>query len=316
MELSITQLKFTLLPTEKIILPPHPGSTFRGAFGHALKKLTCIQKNIDCQHCSNSKMCAYSQLFNPFLTEEEKAETSNRFQNKPRPFVFNIHFRGKEKFLPGEKIKFNLIVFGKADKYIPYIIESWRMLENEGIGSNRGQFMLYDVWKCNDISGKAQRIYYYKDKEVNDVELKITKNDIKNETALYNKDSIQIYFSTPTLLKFQGEYVNKIEFHILMRNLFRRLSFLSCFYGEKELLIDFNIFLEKAKEIKITEDKTKWIEWSRYSNRQQQKVKMYGVTGYIEYQGEIKGFVKYLLWGQYINIGKNTVFGQGNYIIL
>ncbi len=48
MRLKISQLKFKLMATEKIILSKNPGSIFRGAFGQALRNLCCSSNLADC----------------------------------------------------------------------------------------------------------------------------------------------------------------------------------------------------------------------------------------------------------------------------
>ena len=79
MELNITTLKFKIMALEKLYLPEHPGSTFRGAFGGSLRKLTCSIDDTECEKCNLNNNCPYSLFFNPFLTEKDKKRTSKRF---------------------------------------------------------------------------------------------------------------------------------------------------------------------------------------------------------------------------------------------
>ncbi|MFW6030350.1 MAG: hypothetical protein ACOCRO_08865, partial [Halanaerobiales bacterium] len=69
MELKISQLNFKLIATEKIILPKYPGSIFRGAFGQALRDLSCSSKDSVCKEC-NYPLYIYSNFFNPILSAE------------------------------------------------------------------------------------------------------------------------------------------------------------------------------------------------------------------------------------------------------
>ena len=101
-----------------------------------------------------------------------------------------------------------------------------------------------------------------------------------------------------------------------MKNLFRRLSSLSVFYGEEELDIKFHQYLEQAKEVELAKDTTRWKSWYRYSNRQNKKIKMKGLVGEVAYQGDLEPFLPYLILGQYTHVGKNTVFGLGNYKLI
>ncbi|MCK8825372.1 CRISPR system precrRNA processing endoribonuclease RAMP protein Cas6 [Fuchsiella alkaliacetigena] len=316
MQLLVTQLSFTLIASQKIKLPAYPGSTFRGALGHALKNLTCNVDNVECKDCNLNQMCAYAQLFNPHLTEKEKHKSSKRFNNKPRPFVFEPQTNGQELFKSGQQINFNLNLFGYTSRFLPYIIESWRLLEKKGLGKGRGQFILSEIWNINHLNGKAERVYSQYANLVHNSDLEINQADIDKLKSSLSKKQLKLRLLTPMLLKYQGDYVKELEFHILMRNLFRRLTSLSLFYGNEELDIDFGAYLKAAEDVKLVEDKTEWQTWQRYSSRQQRKIKMQGLSGEVEYQGELDKFLDYLILGQYIHVGKNTVFGLGDYKLL
>ncbi|MCL5126468.1 MAG: hypothetical protein M1511_18605 [Deltaproteobacteria bacterium] len=50
---------FNCLFNSEAELPPYKGSTFRGAFGVALKKVTCALKLRDCPGCPLTGRCVY-----------------------------------------------------------------------------------------------------------------------------------------------------------------------------------------------------------------------------------------------------------------
>ena len=127
MELEVMSLGFILQAQDNIKLPEHPGSTLRGAFGHGLKTVACNLKDEKCKECNLNNNCAYSLLFNPFLVGKEKEKTSKRFNNKPRPFVFEPVGNGGIVKV-GEKIEFKLNLFGYTKKFLPYIIEAWKQI--------------------------------------------------------------------------------------------------------------------------------------------------------------------------------------------
>ena len=313
MDMDITVLDFKLRAKEEIKLPEHPGSTFRGAFGHGLYNICCSLRNKICDECNLKSNCAYSLLFNPFLTGKEREDSSTRFHNKPRPFVIK-NPPAKELFQKDELIEFQIVLFGYMNKFTPFIIESWRYLEKEGLGASREKFQLEEVWQINEIAGNSVRIYSARDNKIHNPDIKINSQDIKNySSSLKDKNNITLTLETPVLLKYQGDYVKKLRFHILIQNLFRRLSSLSYFYGKEKLELDFREYIDKARKVEIDNDRTEWLHWQRLSNRQDRKINMYGLTGEITYAGQLQPYLDYLLWGQYTNVGKNTAFGQGAY---
>ncbi len=104
-----------------------------------------------------------------------------------------------------------------------------------------------------------------------------------------------------------------LEFHILFRNLLRRISLLSYFHCREELNLDFKGLIEEAKGVKVRQEKLSWFDWERYSNRQETKMMMGGFIGSIAFEGDLEPFLPFLLLGEYIHVGKGTSFGLGKY---
>jgi len=61
------------------------------------------------------------------------------------------------------------------------------------------------------------------------------------------------------------------------------------------------------------ESQLTWVDWSRYSNRQHQKMTLGGLMGKIILTGELAPFVPMLYLGQWLHFGKNATFGMGRY---
>ena len=195
--------------------------------------------------------------------------------------------------------------------FIPFIIESWRYLEQVGLGANRGKFQLEEVWQTNGIEGSAKRIYSWQDNIIHNCDIAVTGHDIEVYSRHFKgKDKITISLETPALLKYNKDFVDRVDFHIFIQNLYRRLSSLSYFYGSKRLELDFNDCIDKARNIEILTEETKWLQWERLSNRQGRKIAMYGLIGEITYSGELDEFIEYLVWGQYTGIGKIRPLGR------
>lgn len=129
-------------------------------------------------------------------------------------------------------------------------------------------------------------------------------------------NNITISLITPLRLRFDGRITDKIEFHVFIRNLLRRISSLSYFHCNEKLEIDFKALIEKAGEVKLIKSDTHWFDWKRYSTRQEEWMSLGGVTGTISYEGDISDFMLLLKLGGYVHVGKGTSFGLGKYEIL
>jgi hypothetical protein len=58
---------------------------------------------------------------------------------------------------------------------------------------------------------------------------------------------------------------------------------------------------------------TRWATWSRYSARQDRRMEWAGLVGTATYAGDLRPFWPYLVFGQWVHVGKGATFGLGAY---
>ncbi len=59
----IESLTFHCTFINDVTLPPYKGSTLRGGFGHALKKVSCALRRQQCKECLLAASCCYPLVF-------------------------------------------------------------------------------------------------------------------------------------------------------------------------------------------------------------------------------------------------------------
>jgi len=144
-----------------------------------------------------------------------------------------------------------------------------------------------------------------------------TKGGVKDTSQGNNHNSkITISLLTPMRLRFDSRITDKIEFHVLIRNLLRRISSLSYFHCNEKFQVDFKDLIEKAGAVKMIKSDTHWFDWKRYSTRQEEWMSLGGVTGTVSYDGNLTEFMPLLKLGEYVHVGKGTSFGLGKYEIV
>ena len=142
-----------------------------------------------------------------------------------------------------------------------------------------------------------------------------TKGGVKNipqkDTSQENDhaNTITISLLTPLRLRFDGHITDKIEFHVLIRNLLRRISSLSYFHCGEKYQVDFKGLIERAGAVKLIKSDIQWFDWKRYSTRQEEWMSLGGVTGTVSYEGDLSDFMLLLRLGEYVHVGKGTSFG-------
>lgn len=75
--------------------------------------------------------------------------------------------------------------------------------------------------------------------------------------------------------------------------------------------MDFRYLLEKAATAKQTQSDIRWYDRKRYSTRQEAWMALGGLVGRISYEGDLSGIIPLLRLGEYIHVGKGTLFGLG-----
>ena len=126
---------------------------------------------------------------------------------------------------------------------------------------------------------------------------------------------VGVRFVSPTDLHRQGKSAGAPDFHILVRNLLRRVSLLSLGHCGCRMELDFNEWIHRAEEVETVSVRSKRIEWERVSNRQDRRVPMGGFCGEIVYRGNIAPFLGLLLLGSLVHVGDNCAFGMGRYLV-
>lgn len=275
-------------------LPYYKGSTFRGVFGRALKRVVCALRMQECNDCILRNQCLYVEVFEtPYL---------------PHPFLIEPPLTPQKEYAPESPFDFKLLLFGHVNAKLAYFVYAFKEMGKIGIGSRvNGQRGLFKVEYV-----KHQGTVLYDGKEE-----KITILEIPDSVILAPRDFpeekrvIKVRLITPLRLKYQNRLSPELPFHILVRAILRRLSSLWETYGDGEPELDYQGLVKAAKGVRILEDNISWFDWRRYSFRQDKAMLMGGVVGSIIYEGNLAPYLPLLELAQVVHIGKQTTFGLG-----
>jgi hypothetical protein len=310
MRLEYIKTDFIIEPVEELNLPYFKGSTFRGVFGNAFRRVVCTLKRFDCHDCLLKNSCIYSYVFETSPNNDKAILNMHKYRNIPHPFIIEPPLHNGKVYRAGDEINFSLIIIGKAIDYLPYFIYTFSICGDIGIGKGRGKFILKEVKQ----EGKV--LYNFNNKHILPPEKKVITIDENFEFIDWEESTITLEFLTPVRIKHERKLVSNLDFYILVKNLMLRLNLLNFFHCEGlEANWDYKKILEKAKTIVTTDSKLRWFDWKRYSSRQDSKMNLGGVVGKISYKGILKPFMPLIKGGEVLHVGKNTSFGLGKYKI-
>lgn len=284
-------------------LPDYPGSAWRGAFGHALKKTVCVVRNTPCQQCLLKQACAYSYIFEtppPADTEKMRKYTAT-----PHPFVLRFAVAKSAT----QELSIDMNLFGHGQRFFPYIIHAMHMAGQDGVGGNRQPFRLNRV---DAIDFQGQPITVYQEAELR------SQPPLQSPPLPEMPEKINITFHSPVRIKQDNKNLaaTHFSFGALFGSLLRRISMICYFHTDTPLETDFAGLTAAARNFQFSAQNLHWYDWTRYSSRQQTEMQMGGLLGTVSLNMQgLDDFWPYLWLGQWTHVGKGTSMGMGAYTI-
>ncbi|MBF0235767.1 MAG: CRISPR system precrRNA processing endoribonuclease RAMP protein Cas6 [Desulfamplus sp.] len=302
--MKIGQYTFNCRFTTQALLPYFKGSTLRGGFGLALKKISCALRQQKCDACLLSETCAYAYLF-----EVEKARHGDgerqRFAHRPHPYLLFSPDEQKRQFEIDDSLIFQITLFGRANEYLPHVFYAVNEMGKRGLGKKSqmpGEFEIRNV----EISGKT----IFSGGELN-TKTQLTELSLQPQGSP-GDDKSSIDCITPLRLKHTNKFQAVLPFHLIVRAALRRISSLEEAYGDGEPDLDYKGLSARAENVKTVSADCHWVEFERYSSRQRSVMKFGGVRGGIIYSGEdLPEFLPLLHYCEMTHLGKQTSFGLG-----
>ena len=310
--------QFTCRLDDEAMLTLYKGSTFRGVFGHALKRVVCALKRQACETCILKERCLYVRVFETPLALS--VPPGSRVSVPPHPFVIEAPEREQTDFKKGEALECRLLLFGEVNNNLPHFVYAFEQMGKIGIGKrvngSRGRFVLQEVTTGN------KTVYSDTDRKLN-LSVPVKELTLSDAAGLSpgrrmaagdekgRELKIRVRLETPLRLKFENEIQADLPFHVLARGMLRRMSSLCNTWGQGEPELDYKGLIDKAKDVRVTENSLRWFDWRRYSNRQERKMFMGGMLGSVAYGGKLGDFFPLLEFCEKVHLGKNTSFGLG-----
>ncbi len=279
-------------------LPPYKGSTFRGAFGHALRQTVCTLRRQECPSCLLQQSCIYARVF-----ETKRPDDSVRhLASPPHPYVIRPPATEARQLPAGSAFDFSLLLFGDFNDALPYFIYAFERMGSLGIGKGKARFTIERV----DCAGQA--IYRQGSSTLAPLP---PLDSLQLVPATGKPGDLRLRLRTPLRVKAAGRFVRTLDFATLTRAALRRLSALLAAYGDGDPDLPYADLIRQAEQVRLVADHSRWHEWTRYSNRQNESMQFGGLIGELHF-AEVPAFHRHLLeLAGKVHLGKQTSFGLG-----
>jgi hypothetical protein len=312
--LSYGQFSAVFVPSAPLPLPAYTGSMFRGAFGMALKQAVCVTRTYDCPPCLLKDRCLYPYMFE--TPPPHGSRVMRKYTAAPHPFVFEPPVGGIT--VPaGRPLVVGITLFGKAIASLSHFIFALEQLGRHGLGGRRVSCTLTTVngW----LDGQQWTLYSADDRVPRSAvgfeqALNLPLHPVALSIEKSPSQEVTVEFLTPLRVRYDSRLANDMPFHVLFRNLLRRIGHLSYFHcaGDPSEM-DFRQWIELALGVETVDHDLRWFDWERYSSRQQSTMRMGGLIGRVTFKGNLAPFYPFLRVGEIAHAGKGTSFGLGRF---
>jgi hypothetical protein len=304
MKLPFKKLSFTLSFAEKINVTVPPLFVLRSVIGSRLRGLCCVSGNTACGECMFSRSCAYGFAF-------ESVVPKNNRVLKGRDRISQPVIMETEPFggITGNSLVFSMIFLGAAIKYFPWFYQALRDSGKSGILKERILFTVREVRDAN----RSLLI----NEDTLDTGFEPEQWEYEPEPSVPGrKKDLMIRIASPLRFKADGRYTGRFSAGAFALCLHRRAQTLCSQYGSNDSAAGAEGNGSGEYRFSggwdISESSLVWRDYTHYSARQKQPMRLGGLTGTMVLSGEFSPYEYALLrFAEIFHAGKNTNFGLG-----
>jgi hypothetical protein len=222
----------------------YSGSAWRGAFGHALKRLVCITRERHCPNCLLYYGCIYPYIFE--TPPPPNTAKMRRYNAAPHPFLLEPP-DADDAHEELNLYPLGLTLFGQANRYLSYLVQALHRAGEYGLGARRVPLHLVDLQQAAPVNGARWQSIL-----IPDGFLEPRPPEIPATPPL--PASPLITLRTPLRVTREDKLVGPQEFRFadLFAGLLRRISLLTYFHTETPFETDFKALIALAREIPLS----------------------------------------------------------------
>jgi hypothetical protein len=313
-DLAIYHIQFLLEAQSQIHMGAQAGSQLRGALWEALSEIACLEP-AEKRHPSHALHCPSCFLM-------ELQSLSPRGENPPRPFAIRppaaVRVEDERVFMVGDRFDMQMTLMGKATGLFPYLVQGLAGAGHHGVGYGRGRFSIQSIESYQPF--KTEKEELMANGRVQLPSLRFGREEILMAAEKLPTKALRLRFLSPTTLKDAGQILKRPDFTALIKRILERAQATAYHYGEtsgeqslwQPLYAELS---EAAAGIRLKQDNTRWVDLQSGSRRSNRYNDIGGFVGEALFEGDLRPFHEWILWGQVLQAGKNVVKGNGAYEI-
>ena len=314
MTFHLYRLRFHLRARRTLFFPAgQVANRLRGALGKTLKGLSCNPSCQDAKSCADRSTCSYARLFEPCALPDHPGPSG--LQDLPRPFVLRPRALENCRLHPGQSAPLDIHLFDTRLDTVQHMIVAVanlaaNLLTDDMADTRWGALVLERVTVLDSHGSSLAAIF-----EQGQLVAPPGPLALSLAPSLDHVNALRLRFLSPTEIKAEGSTNSTPSFQALFSRVRDRLSTLRNLYADGPLSVDFRAMGERAGRVTLVHAGLGERSVYRRSFRTGQTHSLGGFVGELEYAGDMGEFVPWLEAGQFTGVGRQTVWGKGEYTV-
>lgn len=331
-QLPLLRLRFDLAALEDCQVPAHKGDLLRMALLWWLSEYWCPLTTRCREGCRQPDACTFGQFNEPPVSPSWPASIQRLIGDTPPPAYALWDSRDRRRaFHGGDPWHFELLLAGRfALRQAPAIVAAVQQGAEQGMGRVRLRSHLYravalvpaadGTWNAHPIALEKAReegaVLAWANFNLDELAFGYQGARSWAETAASPIRHFSLDYLSPVKIKEKGTWVTQPNFGAVMRALVRRLRLLSQVHGAGEWPQSaYGPLLDLAEAVRLEHEETFIAGYERRSGRAGHQ-EIEGFVGQAWYTGDdLRPLLPALWLGQWLQIGKGYVLGDGRYIL-
>ena len=280
---------------------------WRGAFGQELRRGECLTGAPQCAGCPARADCRYGRLFD--TAPASGGTWMQGIDHVPHPMLLRAA-SAEAGTSQGEGAALEVLLFGR-----PAIAEAARVAGALARAAMRGVGRARGRWRLRSVASRADAQGPWRALDLNDVDAwRIDAVALQPPAC---PAGAAIRFVSPVRIQRGGRPIGPqaLTFADFYASLLRRISSIAHFHESHAWQADFRGLVEQARTVRFAQQRLQWHDDQRYSFRQRTSVPLGGIVGSARIEGDLRPFWPHLWAGQWVHVGKATIFGHGRFAL-
>lgn len=326
-QLPLSRLRFDLETLQDAEVPAYKGDLLRMALLWWLSEYWCLMPE-RCRHgCQQPEQCLFGRLCEPLVDPSWSVQIHRLIGDTPPPaYVLWDSQDRRRRLACNSSWSFELTLVGElALRQIPAVVAAVQQGAQLGMGRER---LRNQVRQVSAIVGSGELCLAVEKPLGDQVALTWQSFQLADVTVGYRQAlewaqaqtrpvrGLTLRYLSPVKIKERGQWVEVPQFSAIMRAVVRRLRLLSQVHGAGEWpQAEYGPLLDLAESVSLEHHEAFWTGYTRHSQRSGTQ-EIEGFAGQAWYAGQDLGPLLPALWlGQWLQIGKGYVLGNGRYAI-